>query len=81
MKTAISIPDTLFDAADKFAHRLGISRSELFRKALSNYLAAHRHEAVTEALNEVFDAEPESGRLDGSLEAAQSASLPDEDWD
>ncbi len=81
MKTAISIPDALFDAAEKFAHRMGISRSELFREALKNYLSTHRQEAVTDALNEVFDAEPESSRLDNSLEAAQLQSLPDEDWD
>jgi metal-responsive CopG/Arc/MetJ family transcriptional regulator len=38
MKTAISIPDLLFDEAEKLAQRLGMSRSELYAKALAAYI-------------------------------------------
>jgi hypothetical protein len=34
MKTAISIPDPLFAAAEQFAHDNGLSRSELFARAV-----------------------------------------------
>jgi hypothetical protein len=34
MKSAISIPDRLFDQAEKTARRLKVSRSELSRRAL-----------------------------------------------
>lgn len=32
MKTAISIPDPIFEAAEGFARRLGMSRSELYAR-------------------------------------------------
>lgn len=56
MKTAISIPDALFDRADEFARKFGKSRSELYRDALSEYLRRHDPIAVTSALDELTDA-------------------------
>ena len=41
MKTAISIPDNIFESADDLAKRLGLSRSELYVKAIVQYLAEH----------------------------------------
>lgn len=78
MKTAISIPDPLYDEADHTAHRLGLSRSELYAQALRAYLKAYRGEATTEALNEVYA--NEKGALDPALAEMQFASLPKEDW-
>ncbi|EIJ36932.1 hypothetical protein Thini_4454 [Thiothrix nivea DSM 5205] len=37
MKTAISIPDPVFQAAELFARHFGISRSELYTKAVEEY--------------------------------------------
>jgi metal-responsive CopG/Arc/MetJ family transcriptional regulator len=54
MKTAISIPDQTFDAAEQLVKRLGISRSELYSKAISSYIKEHRNDSVTEALNEIY---------------------------
>ncbi|MDZ7631520.1 MAG: hypothetical protein U5K74_09270 [Gemmatimonadaceae bacterium] len=39
MKTAISLPDALFDEADAVAYRLGVSRSQLYATALAEYIA------------------------------------------
>jgi hypothetical protein len=39
MKTAVSVPDTLFRRAERTAKRLGISRSELYARALGEFLA------------------------------------------
>ncbi len=78
MKTAVSLPDSLFEAADNFAKHLGISRSELFATAIAEYLRAHQREAITEALNRIYGQEP-SG-LDPVIAAIQSASLGDDDW-
>lgn len=80
MKTAISIPDALFDAAEQFARRAGISRSELYQRALAGYLTASSREAVTEALNEAYS-DPTASKLDEQLEKLQTRSIPDEDWD
>ena len=54
MKTAISLPDDLFESADALAERLGLSRSELYATAVAEYLAKHRDEDVTGRLNDVF---------------------------
>ena len=53
MKTAISVPDEIFNDAEKLAKRLKISRSQLYRLALTDYVARHSPEAVTEALDRV----------------------------
>lgn len=77
MKTAISIPDELFDSAEGTARRLGVSRSELYARALREYLAEHGTEGITERLNEVYGDEGsqwESG-LDPTLAELQRRSL------
>ncbi len=55
MKTAVSIPDELFHRADELAGRLGKSRSEIYREALSDYVARREPGAITEALDEIAD--------------------------
>ncbi|TGK51122.1 ChpI protein [Leptospira kanakyensis] len=55
MKTAISIPDELFVSAENTAKKLGIPRSQLFAKALEEFIQNHSKEKITEKLNEVYD--------------------------
>ncbi len=78
MKTAISIPDDVFDAADEMAARLGVSRSQLYATAVREYLEAHRSRGVTARLDQLY--ERVDSRLDLRVAEAQSASLGDEDW-
>lgn len=78
MKTAISIPDQIFTAAEKTAKRLGISRSELYATAVKNYVQSHVAEEITENLNKVYAAEESA--LDSGLQSMQSSSLDKEDW-
>jgi len=78
MKTAVSIPDVLFDAAEEVADRLGMSRSQLYAKALAEYVSKHRDDDVTAALNRVYAQQP--SELDPVLAAMQFMSLPREDW-
>ncbi len=78
MKTAISIPDELFESAEQFAHHRGLSRSELYATALRQYLQAHRSEAITDQLNAIYASE--SSRLDPALTHAQTSSLPQDEW-
>lgn len=56
MKTAISLPDPLFHAADRLAKRAQKSRSQLYADALREYLTRHAPDEVTEAMNQVVDA-------------------------
>lgn len=67
MKTAISIPEDLYGAAERLARRLNRSRSRLYADAVREYVARHEPDAVTEALNRVCD------RVDTGLAAGLSA--------
>ncbi len=78
MKTAISIPDSVFEPAEELAHRLGTSRSQLYTQAMKLYLAKHRNDSLTQKLNTVY--EVENSTLDAGLVSLQSASLPKEEW-
>ncbi|MBP1468700.1 ribbon-helix-helix protein, CopG family [Candidatus Chloroploca sp. M-50] len=78
MKTAISIPDALFKAAEEYARAQGLSRSELFARALQVYLDAHHTAQITAALDQVYDAE--SSTLDPAFNAAQRRLLAGDDW-
>jgi metal-responsive CopG/Arc/MetJ family transcriptional regulator len=78
VKTAISIPDRLFEAAERLAKRLGMSRSELYSKAVQTYLDANRSSGVRERLDAVY--ETESARLDDDVAKMQSESIPEEKW-
>lgn len=80
MKTAISIPDPIFEAAEKLARRLGMSRSQLYSKAVGEWIEKHRFNGVTEQLNAVYDVDPEAGRLEQEAQTLQSQSLDEEDW-
>jgi metal-responsive CopG/Arc/MetJ family transcriptional regulator len=53
MKTAVSIPDEVFEKAERLARRSKRSRSELFSAALSEYVARHAPDEVTEAMNRI----------------------------
>ena len=55
MKTAVSLPDDVFRAAERHARRARKSRSQLYAEALSEYLARHAPDEVTEAMNKVMD--------------------------
>jgi metal-responsive CopG/Arc/MetJ family transcriptional regulator len=78
MKTAISIPDDLFTAADDLAGRLGVSRSELYATAVAELLAKHTPSEVTARLDRVYEAEPST--LGTALRRAQHLSLQADSW-
>jgi metal-responsive CopG/Arc/MetJ family transcriptional regulator len=52
MKTAVSIPEEVFQGAERLAHKTKRSRSRLFSDALKEYLARHSSDSVTEAMNQ-----------------------------
>jgi metal-responsive CopG/Arc/MetJ family transcriptional regulator len=78
MKTAISIPNEIFEEAEKTARRLGVSRSELYANAVLEFIRHHRSDDVTEKLNEIYDREP--SKLDSILHTLQYTSLDREEW-
>ncbi|MEP6904272.1 MAG: ribbon-helix-helix domain-containing protein [Actinomycetota bacterium] len=78
MKTAISIPNNIFEQAESLARKLKISRSELFTEAVKVYLKENHIEDVTAKLDEVYG--NADLNLDESLLNAQTAVLPKEKW-
>ena len=51
MKTAVSIPDEVFEEAERLARLLKRSRSDLYARALREYLARHAPDRITDAMN------------------------------
>ena len=51
VKTAVFIPDAVFQRAERQARCTGKSRSRLYGDALREYLARHPPNKVTEAMN------------------------------
>jgi metal-responsive CopG/Arc/MetJ family transcriptional regulator len=78
MKTAISIPDPLFHAAEAAAKRLALSRSELYAKAVEEYLQARSETDVTQRLNEVYA--KHSSAVEPLLYDAAVSSIGPEEW-
>jgi metal-responsive CopG/Arc/MetJ family transcriptional regulator len=56
MKTAVSIPDQVFQQAERLARRTRKSRSNIFSTALREYVARHSPDEVTEAMDRVCEA-------------------------
>jgi metal-responsive CopG/Arc/MetJ family transcriptional regulator len=78
MKTAVSIPDALFEQAELFARRSNRTRSQLFSDALAEYLARHTGNEITAAMNRVIDATGEAA--DPFISAASHRTMANVEW-
>ena len=78
MKTAVSLPDEVFREAERQARRTKKSRSQLYAEALSEYLARHAPDEVTEAMNRIVDQLSEP--TDAFVSAAGRRILERSEW-
>jgi metal-responsive CopG/Arc/MetJ family transcriptional regulator len=78
MKTAISLPDDLFERAEAVARRLRVSRSELYAKAVSEFLKQAEPDAITQRLNDVYS--QDVAKVDPALNRAQLKYLEKDVW-
>ena len=78
MKTAISLPDALFEKAERLAANLGINRSQLFARALEAFIERCDNEATTDRLNQVYSIEKAS--VDEVIQEMQIQTLGEEGW-
>jgi len=70
MKAVIPVPDDVFEEAERLAKKTKKSRSELYSRALREFVARHAEDRVTLTLDEVVAAvdetpdefAPEAGR-------------------
>jgi hypothetical protein len=77
MKTSVSIADDLFAQADDYARERGWTRSEVYARALREYLVRQREQWVTEQYDRVYGDDPEPA---SRVFAAQREALEPEDW-
>ena len=54
MKAAVSIPDEVFEEGERLAHRLQTSRSQLYARALADFVVQHEDDKITAAMNRVL---------------------------
>jgi predicted transcriptional regulator len=54
MKTALSIPDDVFKRGERLARRLHTSRSQLYARALADFVVQHEDDQITSSMNEVI---------------------------
>src|SRR5271165_489938 len=80
VKTAISIPDSIFEEAERLAKTRGWSRSELYANAVTAYVKSERFSGVREKLDAVYGPDEEDSAIDPLLADAQARSLPKENW-
>jgi hypothetical protein len=73
MKTAVSLPNEVFEAAERFAKERGLTRSAVYAKALEMFLETNQIDPLTEAINRVADRV--DTRLDSGLKRLQRATL------
>lgn len=78
MKTAVSIPDDVFEKVERLARRAKRSRSEVFSAALREYVARHAPDEVTEAINRAC--EQIGDQADEFVSAASRRILEKTEW-
>ena len=78
VKVAISLPDTVFTAAEQLAKQLRVPRSQLYAEAIAQYLERRGGTAITAKLNSLY-CEQESP-VPAEFARAQSSILSNEAW-
>lgn len=78
MKTAISLPDTIFESAERLARTMHISRSYLYTLAIKDFIEKRQKDSVTETLNELYS--KENSKTDTFVQKANQMLLGHEEW-
>ena len=55
MKGGVSIPNEVFEEGERLARRLRTSRSQIYARALADFLCQHDDNRTTAAMNGVID--------------------------
>jgi len=78
MKVAVSIPDPIFEEAERVSRRMRVPRSQLYARALEAYVNEHSGDEITRRLNEVYARV--SSRLEPAIEGVSLEVLRREKW-
>ena len=78
MKTAISIPDQLFNDAEITAKQLGLARSQLYVRAIKEYIENHNKDKITEKLDTIYAPENNTAEINNlGVESLRQATIND----
>lgn len=80
MKTAVSVPNDVFEQAERLARRAGRSRSDVYSAALREYLARHATDELTATINEVIDDLGEEAAVDPFVRSTGQQVLEQNEW-
>lgn len=78
MKTAISVPDEIFQLSERLAKKLEISRSAVFALGVKKLGEEFDDEEITRNLNEYYS--KKRAELDPVIVQMAALSLPKEEW-
>lgn len=78
MKTAISVPNDVFELSEKLAKKLKVSRSQIFAMGVKKLGEEYDEEEITEKLNKFY--ENERAEIDPVIMKMAALSLPKDEW-
>ncbi len=64
VKTAISMEEPLFKEVDALAREMRLPRSQLFVKAVEEFIERHRNQQLLQKINEAYADEPDPAERD-----------------
>lgn len=78
MKTAVSVPNEVYEQAEELAQRTGRTRSEIYSTALRDYLAHHQAVPVTAAMDQALgEIDPQP---DPFLDVVARGTMAEAEW-
>ncbi len=80
MKTAVSVPNDVFEKAERLAKREGRSRSDVYSSALREYVARHSPDELTASIDAALAELGDAVMSDGFGRAASAAILRSTEW-
>lgn len=78
MKTAISVPDDVFNLSEKLAKKLKVSRSRVFAMGVKKLAEEYEDDQVTARLDEFYA--KEKAEIDPAIMKMAALSLPKDEW-
>jgi metal-responsive CopG/Arc/MetJ family transcriptional regulator len=78
MRIVLSIPDKVYADAERLATELRISRSDLYSRAIREYVVRHSPDQLTKKMNRVL--EKVGNDIDGFIHRAACRALEKVDW-
>jgi metal-responsive CopG/Arc/MetJ family transcriptional regulator len=80
VKTAISVPEDVFDAVARQAQQLGVSRSEFFATAARRYLDELNSSSITAEIDHALTLTPEDESVDVAVAAGRRRVADETGW-